>query len=125
MIENYKCKFKSRGKWIFEPNERCVEKGRRILGYFKGRIELPCYYFHYAKGGHVAALHAHLKNRFFFKIDIKKFFYSISRNRVVPVLLGVGGRGMRLVRALLAFEIHLGVAARSRWRRIRLDRPSA
>jgi hypothetical protein len=86
MIENYKCKFKSRNKWIFVPNDRCMRKGQRILDYFANRVDLPDYYFHYAKGGHVAALHAHLNNELFFKIDIKNFFYSISRNRVVTVL---------------------------------------
>ena len=63
-----------------------IRKGQRILGYFENRVDLPQYYFHYAKGGHVAALHAHLENEFFFKIDIKNFFYSISRNRVAAVL---------------------------------------
>ncbi|HXW25081.1 MAG TPA: reverse transcriptase domain-containing protein, partial [Xanthobacteraceae bacterium] len=42
----------------------------------------PDYFYHYKPGGHVAALHEHLKNEFFFKIDIQNFFYSIARNRV-------------------------------------------
>lgn len=86
MIENYKYKYKSKNKWIFVPNEDCVRKGQRILAHFAKRVDLPEYFFHYAKGGHIAALHAHLNNEFFFKIDIKNFFYSISRNRVVAVL---------------------------------------
>ncbi|MHC2280605.1 hypothetical protein ACVME8_007248 [Bradyrhizobium diazoefficiens] len=38
------------------------------------------------KGGHVAALHAHLHNHFFFKIDIQNFYYSIARMRVTRAL---------------------------------------
>lgn len=46
----------------------------------------PPYFFHYQAGGHVAALHSHLANQFFFKIDLQNFFYSISRNRVAAAL---------------------------------------
>jgi len=43
-------------------------------------------FFHYKRGGHVAALHMHLKHKFFFKIDIQNFFYSIARMRVTRAL---------------------------------------
>ncbi|MBX3501638.1 MAG: hypothetical protein KF889_19530 [Alphaproteobacteria bacterium] len=81
MIENYTHKYISRGKWVFVPNERCKRKAHRILEHLKS-VELPPYFFHYAPGGHVAALHQHIENRYFFKIDIKSFYYSIARERV-------------------------------------------
>lgn len=85
MIENYKHKFSLRGKFVFVPNERCIRKGRRIIRHFRG-MPFPSYFYHYQSGGHIAALHAHLDNRYFFKIDIKSFYYSIARERVTRAL---------------------------------------
>jgi hypothetical protein len=85
MIENFKHKYEHRGKFVFVPTERSVRKGRRIIGHFRG-IQFPPYFYHYQPGGHVAALHAHLENPYFFKIDIKSFYYSIARQRVTRAL---------------------------------------
>jgi hypothetical protein len=70
MIENYKYKHRSRGKIIFVPNERCERRGRRMLKFFSKRVDFPDYCYHYKSGGHVAAMHAHIHNSLFFKIDI-------------------------------------------------------
>lgn len=86
MLENYKFKYRSRGKFIFVPNERSERKGRRIIHFFSKRVDFPDYIYHYQPGGHVAALHAHLENTLFFKIDIQNFFYSIARMRVARAL---------------------------------------
>jgi hypothetical protein len=86
MIENYKYKYRSRGKFIFVPNERCERRGRRMIEFFSKRVDFPDYLYHYKKGGHVAALHAHMENRLFFKIDIQNFYYSIARMRVTRAL---------------------------------------
>ena len=86
MIENYKFKYRSRGKFIFVPNARGERKGRRIIKFFSKRVDFPEYFYHYRPGGHVAALHAHLQNALFFKIDIQNFFYSIARMRVTRAL---------------------------------------
>jgi hypothetical protein len=86
MIENYKFKYRSRGKYFFVPNEKCERRGRRMIQFFSKRIDFPDYFFHYKKGGHVAALHAHLPNHLFFRIDIQNFYYSIARMRVTRAL---------------------------------------
>lgn len=85
MIENYKSKFKTRGKFIFVPSLLCDRKAERLLS-FGASLELPNYFSHYRPGGHVDALHCHLENRHFFRIDLKNFFYSIGRNRVARLL---------------------------------------
>lgn len=85
MIENYEYKYTARGKVVFVPNERCERKGRRIIGHFRG-MEFPPHFYHYRSGGHIAALHAHLENGSFFKIDIQNFYYSIARERVTRAL---------------------------------------
>jgi hypothetical protein len=86
MIINYDFKYPSRGKWFFVPNEKCERRGRRMLQFFQKRVVFPDYMYHFKKGGHVAALHAHLNNHLFFKIDIQNFYYSIARMRVTRAL---------------------------------------
>ncbi|MGX1360698.1 reverse transcriptase domain-containing protein [Bradyrhizobium elkanii] len=86
MIINYEFKYRSRGKWFFVPNDKCERRGRRMLAYFKRRVVFPDYMYHFKNGGHVAALHAHLNNSLFFKIDIQNFYYSIARMRVTRAL---------------------------------------
>jgi hypothetical protein len=57
-----------------------------MLAFFKKRVVFPDYMYHFKKGGHIAALHAHLNNELFFKIDIQNFYYSIARMRVTRAL---------------------------------------
>ncbi|SRR6266566_3028105 len=93
-LVNYQHKYQSRNKFIFTPTAECVRKGRRLLRFFKND-PFPPHFFHYKRGGHVAALHSHVENRFFFKIDLQNFFYSISRNRVADALRHFGFRPAR------------------------------
>jgi hypothetical protein len=46
----------------------------------------PSISFTIGAGGHVDALHRHLENTLFFRIDLRSFFYSISRSRVARIL---------------------------------------
>lgn len=80
MLENYKFKYQARGKFIYVPNERCARRGERLIQFFD-KLEFPEYFYHYKSGGHVAALHSHLTQNYFFKIDLKNFFYSIAREK--------------------------------------------
>lgn len=93
MLENYQFKYRSRGKFIYVPNGRCVRKGERIIKFLSKRVDFPEYFYHYRLGGHVAALHALLSNALFFKIDIQNFFYSIARMRVTRALRHWGYQG--------------------------------
>lgn len=93
VIENFKFKYQARGKWIYVPSVYCERRAEQILNFFRRNIQFPDYFYHYQPGGHVAALHEHLKNEFFFKIDIKNFFYSIARNRVQRALASYGMKG--------------------------------
>lgn len=86
MIVNYEFRYQSRGKFFFVPNDKCERRGRRMLRYFEKRAIFPDYMYHFKSGGHVAALHEHLRHQFFFKIDIQNFYYSIARMRVTRAL---------------------------------------
>ena len=92
MIENYEFKYLSRGKWIYKPKKSCDRRGQQVIDFIERCVDFPDYFYHFRSGGHVAALHEHLKNTFFFKIDIQNFFYSIARNRVHRALAKCGMR---------------------------------
>jgi len=83
---NYQLRYKTKGRFIFVPTEDCRLYGERLLVECQAKVPLPAYHFHYASGGHVAALHRHIENKFFFRIDIRNFFYAIRRNRVADAL---------------------------------------
>lgn len=89
-FENYTHSFQRDGKPVFVPSDL----GRRIGEDVKKQVEIAfCFedtYYHLKKGSHIAALHAHRNNLFFCKVDIKNFFYSVARNRVVKALCSIG-----------------------------------
>ncbi|MEL7700049.1 reverse transcriptase domain-containing protein, partial [Citromicrobium bathyomarinum] len=89
-IPNFSYSYNRNGKPIFVPSKI----GRRIGQELKQAVEKayafdPIYY-HLRKGGHVAAIHDHRKNKLFARIDIANFFYSISRRRVQSALERTG-----------------------------------
>ena len=92
---NFDFSFTAGAKTVFVPNEDGLRRGRTILSWFERNVILPDNYFHYLSGGHVTALHRHLHNKWFFRIDLKDFFYSITRNRVARALHAEGFRRAR------------------------------
>lgn len=90
MFFNYDFSFRSGGKFIFVQNADSRRNGERLIEFIEANARLPDHFFHYQKGGHVAALHRHLRNAFFFRIDLQNFFYSVSRNRVAAALHHIG-----------------------------------
>ncbi|MET4841919.1 reverse transcriptase domain-containing protein [Bradyrhizobium japonicum] len=90
MYVNYQLKYETRGRHVFVPTDECRAYGERLLNECLQHVDLPDYHFHYTPGGHVAALHRHIQNQFFFRIDVRRFFYSISRNRVAAALRHFG-----------------------------------
>lgn len=92
-FKNFEYSFlNSKKKPVFVPNQRCRVLSDRVVELVKERVSFEPYYYHFAKGGHVAALHLHRENRFFARIDLKNFFYTIGRNRVKSALRAIGVR---------------------------------
>lgn len=89
-IPNFKYAYLRKGKPVFVP----TTIGRRIGAEIKGRVEnaytFDCMYWHLREGGHVAAMHHHRDHRLFARIDISRFFYSVSRRRVQSALARIG-----------------------------------
>lgn len=75
-----------KGKPVFVPNTKGYEVGYQLKDLVEHAVVFDDFYFHLRPGGHVGALHAHRKNTYFARVDLKNFFYSISRPRVARVL---------------------------------------
>ncbi|CAN5297516.1 hypothetical protein BH09PSE2_BH09PSE2_10280 [soil metagenome] len=90
-FENFSYSYtNSKGKPVFVP----TPDGRRIGQQVKKLVEhsytFDRFYRHFQAGAHVAALHGHREHKWFARIDLKNFFYNISRQRVQRVLRGCG-----------------------------------
>lgn len=75
-----------RGKPVYVPSVEGRKIGRSLKCKVEQRFEPPGFYFHLRDGGHVAAIHTHRSKKYFARVDIENFFYSISRNRVARAL---------------------------------------
>ena len=91
-IPNYSYTYKRKGKPVFAPSGIGKRIGKEIKEAVEDAYDFDPIYFHLRKGGHVAAMHRHRDHKFFARIDISNFFYSISRRRVQSALdrAGVG-----------------------------------
>jgi hypothetical protein len=90
-FQNFDFTYRRDGKPVFSPSMR----GRKIGDDIKSQVEtahvFDDFVYHLRrKGGHVAAMHAHRNHKFFGRLDIERFFYSIARNRVQRALASIG-----------------------------------
>ncbi len=82
-----------KGRPIFAPSEEGRAIGSQLKSLIEERYEFEDFFYHLGQdGGHVAALHNHRPNSYFAKVDLQRFFYSISRNRVKATLRAIGVR---------------------------------
>jgi Reverse transcriptase (RNA-dependent DNA polymerase) len=89
-FENFAYSFTRKGKPVFAPSDRGRRVGEDIKLKIESAFDFGNFYYHLRRGGHVAALHAHRPNRYFARLDVERFFYSIGRNRVARVLKEIG-----------------------------------
>lgn len=74
------------GRWLFCPTESSRKLGRTICERVLEKWTPPRVYAHMHSGGHLSALRSHLGHRYFYRADLKDFFGSIGRSRVIRVL---------------------------------------
>lgn len=89
-IPNYSYTYRRRGKPVFAPSAIGRRIGAEVKSAVEAAYDFDPIYFHLRKGGHVAAMHHHRGHRHFARIDIARFFYSVSRRRVQSALDRVG-----------------------------------
>ena len=88
-FENFEYNYTKGGKPYFAPNDRGRRIGRDIKRRVQTAHQFDPFVYHLRAGGHVAALHCHRPQAHFAKVDIRRFFYSISRMRVQRALAGI------------------------------------
>lgn len=89
--ENYEFKFlKSGKKWVYVPNELGRKIGEQLHNKILRAFKFDPFVYHFKDGSHVMALHRHRANKFFCRIDLERFFYSVTRNRVKRALKDLG-----------------------------------
>lgn len=92
-LKNYEYSYRNaKGKPVFAPSAEGREIGQKVKELVTESVDFDSIYFHLRSGAHVAALHAHRDNAWFSRIDLKNYFYSISRNRINRELRDIGIR---------------------------------
>ncbi|MBB2836986.1 UNVERIFIED_ORG: hypothetical protein GGE64_000696 [Rhizobium etli] len=89
-FENYLHSFWKNDKPFFVPNEFGEKLGKTLKRKIGNRFTFDKFIYHFKDGSHVAALHRHRHNHYFCRIDLKRFFYTINRNRVKRALKSIG-----------------------------------
>ncbi len=89
-FENYLHSYWKNEKPYFVPNAFGEKLGKALKRKISNRFTFDKFIYHFKDGSHVAALHRHRQNKFFCRVDIKRFFYSINRNRLKRALKAIG-----------------------------------
>lgn len=89
-FENFLYSYSKKGKRIFVPNRFSCNLGKKLKRKIAKKYRFDSFVYHFRKGSHIAALHRHRKNKFFCRLDINRFFYSIRRNRIKRALKQIG-----------------------------------
>jgi len=78
------------GKWLFEQDPVFADAAKKQVMRIKKKWRPPEHFYHLAKGGHVSAISHQLDYSWFCKVDLKRFFQQITRNRVTRHLRSIG-----------------------------------
>lgn len=90
-FQNFDYSYPRDGKPVFAPSALGRKIGEDIKGQVEAAYPFDAFVYHLrTNGGHVAALHRHRSHLYFARIDIRRFFYSITRNRVRRALSDIG-----------------------------------
>jgi hypothetical protein len=89
-FENFDYSYTSQGRSYFAPSSLGRKIGADIKLQVEQKHKFDPFVYHLRGGGHVAAMHSHRDHHFFARIDIRRFFYSISRSRVQRALQDIG-----------------------------------
>ena len=77
-------------KYAYDQAPVFAEAAEDAMRNIKKRWKRPLYFYHLRRGGHVAAVRSHLGSDFFGKIDLRRFYEQVSRNRIIKRLRSLG-----------------------------------
>lgn len=92
MPQYYKLRYeRAPGKAVHVPTPFGAAAGARIVDRVSKRYKPAPIFFHIgARGGHVAALRAHLGSHFFSRFDLANFYGNVTRSKVARALKNLG-----------------------------------
>ncbi len=90
-MRNYQSRFRlPSGKWVYIQLEELAFEAEAHVRAIRKNWNAPSFFFHYQRGGHVAALRSHSGNPWLAKLDLSNFFGNVRRNRVTRSLKTIG-----------------------------------
>jgi hypothetical protein len=90
-------------KFAYEQAPAFRESGLQHSKLIKTLWTPPKHFFHVREGGHVAALKKHTPQSEFSKIDLSRFYYRVTKNKVIRSLKKIG----------LPYDVSAEIAAES------------
>lgn len=88
MQNRYTSKFRTpKGLLVYAPTDKGRATGQAISKRILSCWSPPTYFFHFRRGGHVAAARRHLNGKCFARLDIASFFDSVTRSKLHRALL--------------------------------------
>ncbi|HEY3848559.1 MAG TPA: reverse transcriptase domain-containing protein [Acetobacteraceae bacterium] len=83
MLYNFEYSFPIEGKRrVFVPTLESRAFGETLCRRVLRRWTPPDYFFHFQRGGHVAATRVHLGSHLFVRLDLRRFYDSVTRTKV-------------------------------------------
>lgn len=76
-----------KGLLVYVPTDEGREAGERIVERVMRIWHPPSHFFHFKRGGHVAAAQHHLAGTWFARLDIRSFFDSVTRSKIHRALM--------------------------------------
>jgi hypothetical protein len=93
MLQYYQHKFPSPtkpGTWIFVQTKEERANAEALVKAIAQQWHPPKYFFHLQKGGHLRALHRQKRDAYFVRLDIDKFYGTVTRNKLTSALKKIG-----------------------------------
>jgi hypothetical protein len=86
-MDNYARRYEIKPeRWVFEPTTNGKSFGSDVIRWVERRWRPPTHFFHFKKGGHVAAMRLHTNASYFLYFDLSAFFHSVTRTKVARSL---------------------------------------
>jgi len=90
-LQNYKSRFRlQNGKWAYIQSDEFAQAARSHIDRVRRAWDPPGHFYHFNKGGHVAALQLHMHSPWLAKLDLSQFFSRVSRHRLTRCLKRAG-----------------------------------
>lgn len=77
-------------KFAFHQAQEYRRLGEALTSQILDLWNPPVIFYHMRNGGHVAALRKHMGSKVFSHLDVSRFFYRISKNKIIKSLKKIG-----------------------------------